>query len=538
MTPSVHRPVLAIGLDGFEISLAETLMAAGEMPSLAALRDRSAQFLLDHGSDQKVGLAWEHVATGLTAKDASRWSAIEFDPATYFSYQKGAALQPVLGTLPVRSVVLDAPYFDLTQAEHIEGLVGWSGLDSGMPLISHPPSLYTELTDRFGPYPATDWVYACPAYSVEACERMGVALVEAVELRRRIALWMWSKHSQACDLFHVVAGEVHAAIEGLWHGIDPSHPMHEHESAPAAAESLRNVYKACDRLVGDLLEVADGSSAVVFAPGGMGINDSDLQSMVLLPELLCRHAFGRPFLEVPTKWSQNPGDVPQLKPDQTWGQAKSEWYPNNLHTLPSRLARRIHKITGVQWPGAVASNRKSNLNWHPAMAYQAFWPRMPAFALPSHFDGRVRLNLAGRESRGIVALEDYEDTCNAIVSMVAECRDPRTGECVVARVERSEVTDPLQLHSSDADIRISWQGCSNGFEHPEHGLIGPVPYRRTGGHTGPYGVAFVAAEGVGPGRYGVRPTVDLVPSLVEMLGVRLEGSVSGASFLEPCQTSA
>ena len=55
--------VLALGLDGFEISLAERLMAEGRMPHFARLRARSARFRLDHGPDKFTGLAWEHVST-------------------------------------------------------------------------------------------------------------------------------------------------------------------------------------------------------------------------------------------------------------------------------------------------------------------------------------------------------------------------------------------------------------------------------------------------------------------------------------------
>jgi len=49
--------VLALGLDGFEISYAEQLMSRGELPVLQALRDRSARFLLDDGATQRTGLA-------------------------------------------------------------------------------------------------------------------------------------------------------------------------------------------------------------------------------------------------------------------------------------------------------------------------------------------------------------------------------------------------------------------------------------------------------------------------------------------------
>jgi len=39
-----RQKVLAIGLDGFEVSLAERYMAEGQMPALAALRKRAARF--------------------------------------------------------------------------------------------------------------------------------------------------------------------------------------------------------------------------------------------------------------------------------------------------------------------------------------------------------------------------------------------------------------------------------------------------------------------------------------------------------------
>ena len=86
----MSRRVLVIGLDGLEVTLAERLMAAGEMPALTALRQRAARFLLDHGPAQRTGLAWEHVASGRSPDEARRWAAVEFDPATYAAWQEGA----------------------------------------------------------------------------------------------------------------------------------------------------------------------------------------------------------------------------------------------------------------------------------------------------------------------------------------------------------------------------------------------------------------------------------------------------------------
>jgi hypothetical protein len=55
MSTRRSRRVLAIGLDGYEPSLGDELMAAGELPALARLRERSARFTLDHGPAQRTG---------------------------------------------------------------------------------------------------------------------------------------------------------------------------------------------------------------------------------------------------------------------------------------------------------------------------------------------------------------------------------------------------------------------------------------------------------------------------------------------------
>lgn len=60
-------------------------------------------------------------------------------------------------------------------------------------------------------------------------------------------------------------------------------------------------------------------------------------------------------------------------------------------------------------------------------------------------------------------------------------------------------------------------------------LIGPVALRRTGGHTGPDGIAYVAAPGLEPG--GVRSTFDVVPTVMRLLGDHPPAHLSGTSLL-------
>lgn len=432
--------------------------------------------------------------------------------------------------MPIRSVVFDVPYFDLNRSPGVRGIVGWGSHDAGTALIANPASLLDEITARFGSYPAMAWMYACPAYSAEGCEQMGKVLVEGIELRRRVALWLLSQTVQDCDLFYLAIGEVHAAIEGLWHGIDPLHPLHNHQSAPFAAKALYDVYEAVDRLIGDLNHAQKNAPTFVFAPGGMGINDSDLQSMVLLPELLFRHAFGRALIQVPDLWQDTRNRILRKRPDQSWSAAINACYRNPQQqrlTLLARVRRRI---------SALKRSTQSNLNWHPATFYARYWPNMPAFGLPSFFDGRIRINLVGRERHGLVTPQKYAYVCDEIEALLRGCRDPRTGNPAVTSILRPHIDNPMHLNDSDADMTVVWQDCIDAFDHPIHGTIGPVPFRRTGGHTGRYGMALIANSNIAPGQYGVRSSHDVLPTLADLLQTRIPGPVSGQSLFEraPC----
>jgi hypothetical protein len=114
---------------------------------------------------------------------------------------------------------------------------------------------------------------------------------------------------------------------------------------------------------------------------------------------------------------------------------------------------------------------------------------------------------------------------------VQSCVNPATGESVVAGIERPSHADPNDLDPTEADITILWHGAPLAFQHPDHGVMGPLPYRRTGGHTGELGFAYVSADGVVVGDYGLRSTFDMVPTIISLVGMEPAMGLSGQSFL-------
>jgi predicted AlkP superfamily phosphohydrolase/phosphomutase len=156
---------------------------------------------------------------------------------------------------------------------------------------------------------------------------------------------------------------------------------------------------------------------------------------------------------------------------------------------------------------------------------------MRAFALPTFSDGRIRINLRGREAAGIVDPAQYSDVCDEVEELLHQCRDPRTGEPVVDHVIRPGAADPLALDAAEADMVVEWKGPSCAFEHPSLGTIGPLPFRRTGGHTGPHGFAYVAGDDIEPGDGEVRSSFDVIPTIAALLDQMPAAEIEGTSLL-------
>src|SRR5436190_1031401 len=178
-----------------------------------------------------------------------------------------------------------------------------------------------------------------------------------------------------------------------------------------------------------------------------------------------------------------------------------------------------------------SSPRALPLDWQAATRYREWWPQMQAFAIPSFYDGRIRVNLRGRERDGVVDPSNYETVLEELESLIRACQDPHTGEPAAATIERSGISDPALLQGTDADLMVVWNRSLCGLEHPEHGLIGPVPFRRTGGHTGPFGFAVVVGNRAEVGDHGVRSAFDVAPTVVDLVGGSPLKNMDGRSLL-------
>jgi hypothetical protein len=371
-------------------------------------------------------------------------------------------------------------------------------------VFARPASLLDEITRRFGPYPAADYLYSIAWHHPEETRRAADALEHAVRVRTQAARWLLGERIPDWDLALVVVSEGHSAIESLWHGADTSHRLHGLASAPIAANGLKRVYVAIDALIGELSDSFHDADLMLFAMHGMGDNNADVASMALLPEALYRRRFGRPYMRDLPWTGVTAEGAPLMAEHESW------------HFL---MEDRIPPLPAVMAAGDVATRigiEHVEIDWNPASRYRPFWPDMDAFALPSFYDGRVRMNLRSRERYGRVPLEGYQTAVRDVVALLNECRDAFTGEPVIEAVLEAG-KPPLEIGPTEADLYIHWRGSPLAFVHPRLGAIGPVPTRRTGGHTGAWGFLYAAGPRFEPGDRGVVSSFDVVPTLIDSL---------------------
>jgi predicted AlkP superfamily phosphohydrolase/phosphomutase len=172
---------------------------------------------------------------------------------------------------------------------------------------------------------------------------------------------------------------------------------------------------------------------------------------------------------------------------------------------------------------------EGNLGWMPLTRHAPTWPDMRAFALPSFYDGRIRVNLRGRESRGVVAPTEYSALLDELEELLADCSDPRTGAPVVKRFTRPLI-DPFDAGETSCDLLIQFAGSPLGLVHPVLGTSGPFPPRRPGGHTDPIGFAAILGDERGIETRSAS-SFDLVPTLLDLAGARIPSGLSGRTLL-------
>lgn len=534
----MKHKVVALGIDGPNGRLFNQWLGEGLLPNIRSIAEQGVTVTHSHEKRFRNERCWN---TFLTGRDTpATGSTFQADRYVYFNQaiqREGEA--PFYGLGQEHRVCI----FDLPAplSDGVTGLqvTGWgSELNASVPM-SNPQELMAELVARHGPDPKmetairildqrsgeADRSFRNPSlYSADDLGRYRNFLELAVARRTDICLDLLARGPW--DLFLGLYVESHTANHLFWHIAQP-YPIPS--PFPAGDDPLRDLFSSIDASIGRIAgALSPDTCLMVFTIDDTGPNLMDVPSMALLPEVLYRWA-------APGSRALSSGEagapVPPVRTDYG-GHWKHE-----IWALRTANGERL--LTSPM----VLEAEGDALNWNPASWYKPLWPEMRAFALPSVSDGYVRLNIAGREANGKVAIDDFDATIAEIVAMLEGLTDPRSGRTAVERVVRTR-ENPFDAPHIPPDLIVCWRdGAPIDTLDSEHlGRVGPVPYFRSGGHRG-HGARIdnllvVRGPGIAPGSVAPEGRLeDLPATILRLVGAESPVPLDGVPLLDPGRSS-
>lgn len=505
--------VLLIGLDAAEPRLVEPWMEDGTLPHLRRLRDEQGAYArLGSTANWLPGSVWPSFYTSTPPSEHGLYYYLAWRPERMSVARADRDFLPLepfwrdLAARGKRVVILDVPRtFAPAPFDGIE-VEGWATHEAFETPASHPPELLAWIGERFGPPPRADERH----HLLPIAELLRVGPEQSRATERIGALASALMEREPWDLFFVGFGATHRAGHKLWDetGASDARPG----DAERISEALRDVYVAVDREVGRLVERAGPETTViVFSLHGMGPNTCRATSLGPMLGLVLRGDAGESV-------GAPPGDglVDRLR-----AAVPERWRQELKRHLPLALQDRLT----AYW-------RLHDLNWNETRA----------FSLPGDANGYVRINLKGREARGVVTPGDeYETLCASIEAGLRDFRDLDTGEPVVADIARpAELHPPGRCSDLLPDLVVKWTDApvaqDRAFVSAIHGRVeSPMPGRNVNGRSGNHrGQGFLIVAGrsaPGPANLEGCQIMDLAPTVYGLLGLEPQETMRGRSLV-------
>lgn len=521
--------VLVIGLDAGDRELIEQWGRAGLLPNISGMQARGTWASLHTTAEVLHVSAWPSIFTGTTPDKHGLYHAYVMQPGQQTPLRPRPDLCPVpfvwktLDEHGKRCIVLDA--FLTCPLRNFSGIqiVDWGSWTWFCQQTILPEALGKEIAARFGPYPAEDHskVGMTPPPDPEGFrDRLVAAVAKKAEVTR------WLMQTRDWDFFLVVFGECHAAGHYFWHYHDASYAAHPQETSEKLRTALRDVYVALDRAVGELLECVEPETMVCLISGdGMGPNYSGSHILTPLLEKM--------------RLLNDPGDSADSKSATGATTARSDGRAKAKRDLLGTLRSFIPKsaraaISRTLLPRSV--NEKLSLRWKTA---SIAWERTRAFVIENANEGFIRINLAGREPRGIVQPgAEYERLRDALFDTAKSMTNPANGRPAAQEVHRPQVEYSGPCRDQMPDVVINWDPGArittslstkaHGVTRSQRAAYEEAPYY-TGNHR-PNAFAAIVGPGVAPGQLLEGASIlDLAPTILACFAipkpVYMDGSV-------------
>lgn len=498
---NANSRLLVIGLDAADKDLIEQWAASGDLPTFKRLQETTTWADVQNPRGLEAGACWPTFYFGLSPARTSQYDGgRQFDPQSYqfVGYRPGEdRFDPIWSVLSRAGKVcgvVDAPYSYTTKGINGVKVVDWAahvpaGSGNYLELRTAPKELADELIGLFGPDPAeghsSDYL---PVNTPEEIRKFRDVYLKRLERKTDLTLHLWKQ--RPWDFFLTVFTEAHCVGHRCWHIHDVEHPRHDPSLAQQIGDPLKDTYVALDQSVKRLIDAAgDDVRVIVYLSHGMGPRRSATK---LLDRILAR-------LE---------GAKVTTRSGPAMTVVRSVW-----RSMPDEVRRPLWSLR----------DRVSHRGFQPGRKTRRYFE---VFA--NDRTGGIRINLAGRESHGIVQPgAEYESVCRQLVADLGEVTNAETGEplareIIVTREHyKGESIDHLP------DILVTWNRSApiNAAYSPKIGTVdtkGLITDVRSGDHR-PVGRFFAMADDWPKRRLNENVNVeDFAPTIARLFSAEIE----------------
>ncbi len=431
-------PTVAIAFDGAEPTLVRRLMTAGDMPALAELAARGSWSRVTSSAHVGSASVWPTFASGRDPHEHGMHYVWRWEPERMrIAREHAEHIAPWWGDVARggrRVLTLDVPLMPLTGAEGCAEISEWGPHDHVVGAVrARPARLVEDIARDPGPHPYQDDRGSLhddpPLHYLEQISRGGRdgALMRGELARRLIA-------DLAPEVAFVVFSEMHRSSHLLWQSVAPDDPLLAGRRGDGLDErALVDVFAAADAALGRIVDsLPPDARVLVFSLHGM-------RSARGVPTPLHPLLVALGYAAQPRGARMTPLDAGRTALAGAKARAP-DW---------ARQAWRRH-----------ASPALLNAVAEPTAMRPYDWDRTRAFCLPTDQHGWVRINLAGREARGIVAPSHYAGTCDEIAAALLAART-LDGRPLVRRVTR--MADELDGRPPQRlpDLVVDWDDAAH-----------------------------------------------------------------------------
>jgi len=472
MTSSNHSRVLAIGIDAAEGTLVKQLIELGAMPALKSLLAHESGRWLRVRSPALIGsgAVWPTFMSGEEPASHGVYSEWSWRPDTMnLARYHGRHLTPFWKSLSQQGVpigIFDVPFaLPVGMSQGFEVCEWWAHDSTGAGLQAGPPEVLS-IVKRSPSHPlsANRFVDTTPDNQSDLKE-LAIACIEGVKLRGALAQRLIKETKPRLSL--LVFPEIHHASHQMWHTVESVQQVYrgrklnggrEENGGRAAEPLLKDIYRAVDREIGNLIEAAGSDATImVFALHGM------------------RPALGFPAFLSPLLTERDYSPLASWS-SQSWTERALSLLAATKRHTPEEIKNLYYKLTPTAATYKLA---------RPTMLPIYDWKNTRAFSLPTDQYGWIRVNLVGREVQGSVPLDQYDETCKQLEKMLLALTD-ESGQLLVQDITRTAANAEDVLANPLPDLVVHWRDAAFAWPvriRDSKVLAEPVGKKSTGQHA-------------------------------------------------------